>query len=115
MQRFCLVLAAGAALFAAAGVALQGQSAGPYKVLKTAKTGGGGGVDYIYADAGGRRLYLPRRGNPARVTVFNLDTLEPAGEIPNVSAAGAAVSTKSGHGFATSRPIAMWDSKTLMP
>jgi len=113
MNRFCLVFAIGAALFAPSGIAQQTQSAGPYKVLKTAKTGGAGGFDYIYADADGRRLYIPRRGNPSRVTVFNLDTLEPVGEIPNTSAAGAAVSTKSGHGFATSRPVAMWDTKTM--
>lgn len=100
-------------MFALAAIAQQTQSTGPYRVLKTAKTGGAGGFDYIYADSGGRRLYIPRRGNPARVTVFNLDTLEPAGEIPNTSAAGAAVSSKSGHGFATSRPIAMWDTKTM--
>ncbi|HEY1755978.1 MAG TPA: hypothetical protein VGG72_11320 [Bryobacteraceae bacterium] len=115
MKQLCLALGVGVTLFAIAGVALQAQSTGPYKVLKTAKTGGAGGFDYIYADADGRRLYIPRRGNPARVTVFNLDTLEPVGEIPNVSAAGAAVSTKSGHGFATSRPVAMWDTKTMMP
>ncbi len=113
MKRFCLVPAIGVALFAMAAVAQRTQSAGPYKILKTAKTGGAGGFDYIYADSDGRRLYIPRRGNPARVTVFNLDTLEPAGEIPNTSAAGAAVSTKSGHGFATSRPVAMWDTKTM--
>jgi hypothetical protein len=31
---------------------------GPYQVLKTAKTGGLGGFDYIYADEAGRRLYF---------------------------------------------------------
>ena len=113
MKRLCLILAGGVALFALASVAQQSQNSGPYKILKTAKTGGAGGFDYIYADADGRRLYIPRR-NPSRVTVFNLDTLEPAGEIPNTGAAGAAVSTKSGHGFATSRPVAMWDTKTMM-
>ncbi len=122
MPRFCSrgFSYAGIALFAATYLvqqapAQQPSSSGPYKVLKSAKVGGEGGFDYIYADADGRKLYIPRRGNPARVTVFNLDTLEPLGEIPNVSAAGAAVSPRSGHGFATSKPIAMWDSKTLMP
>lgn len=86
---------------------------GPYKVLKTAKVGGAGGFDYVYADAAGRRLYIPRSGTPARVTIFNLDTLEPMGEIADTSARGAAVSTKSGHGFASSKPAAMWDTKTL--
>jgi DNA-binding beta-propeller fold protein YncE len=47
------------------------------------------------------------------VTVFNLDTLEPVGEIPNASARGAAVDSKSGHGFASSKPVVMWDAKTL--
>src|SRR4051794_16579884 len=87
---------------------------GPYKILKTTKVGGVGGFDYVYADSTGRRVYIPRSGaSGARVTVFNLDTMEPAGEIPDTNARGAAVSVKSGHGFASSKPAAMWDTKTL--
>ncbi len=69
----------------------------------------------MYADEAGRRLYIPRMGNPGRIAVFNLDTLDPVGEIPNASAHGVAVSSKSNHGFASSKPIAMWDAKTLAP
>jgi DNA-binding beta-propeller fold protein YncE len=103
--------------FVAIGFAWQ---AGPYKVLKTAKTGGLGGFDYIYADVAGRRLYIPRGAQAtatppvaARITVFDLDTLAPVGEIPDIRANGAAVDAKSGHGFASSKPVAMWDTKTL--
>lgn len=84
---------------------------GPYKVQKSAKVGGDGRFDYVYADNDGRKLYIARRG-PDRVDVYNLDTLDKVGEIANTSAAGAAVSTKSGHGFASSKPVAMWDTKT---
>ncbi len=66
---------------------------GPYKILKSVKTGGAGGFDYVYADAAGRRLYIPRSGTPGRITVFNLDTLESAGEIAG-NARGAAVDPK---------------------
>jgi DNA-binding beta-propeller fold protein YncE len=90
-----------------------GQSGGSYKVLKTAKVGGAGGFDYVYADESARKLYVARSGNPGRINVFNLDTLAPEGEIPNVSAHGAVVSSKSGHGFASSKPVTMFDSKTL--
>ncbi len=86
---------------------------GPYKVEKTAKVGGAGGFDYVYADDAGRRLYIPRTGNPSRVTVFNLDTLESQGEIMTTNARGVAVSAKTNHGFATSKPVTMWDTKTL--
>jgi DNA-binding beta-propeller fold protein YncE len=104
MIRICLIFATAISLFAQ----------GPYKVLKTAKVGGVGGFDYVYADSAGRRLYIPRTGNPgARITVFNLDTLEPVGEIPETSARGAAVDPKSNHGFVTSKPVVMFDSKTL--
>jgi len=107
--RFCsVVLFAAVALVAAAQ-----ESKGPYKVLKTAKVGGAGGFDYVYADSNGRKLYIARTGTPPRITVFNLDTLESAGEIPNASAHGAAVSSKTNHGFATSKPVVMWDTKTL--
>jgi DNA-binding beta-propeller fold protein YncE len=86
---------------------------GTYKVLKTVKVGGEGGFDYVYSDEAARRLYIARSGASPRITVFNLDTLEPAGEIPKVGAHGAAVSDKTHHGFASSKPVAMWDTKTL--
>ena len=83
MRRFCLafVLAAGIAMLASIGSAQHAASAGPYKVLKTAKVGGEGGFDYISADVEGRRLYIPRSGPMGQLTVFNLDTLEPVGAI----------------------------------
>jgi DNA-binding beta-propeller fold protein YncE len=107
------VFAVAIAVLACIGLAQQAPVAGPYKVLKTAKVGGDGGFDYVYADAAGRRLYIPRSGAGGRITVFNLDTLEPAGEIPNASAHRAAVDPKSNHGFASSKPVVMWDTKTL--
>jgi DNA-binding beta-propeller fold protein YncE len=113
MRRFHLVLA-GVAISASIMFAQQ-TATGPYKVLKTAKVGGAGGFDYVFADSAGRRLYIARTGAAPRVTVFNLDTLEPAGEIANTSAHGAAVDPRSGHGFSSSKPVAMWDSKTLAP
>jgi hypothetical protein len=100
------------AVLACAGSAL---AQGPYQILTKAKVGGTGGFDYVYADEAGRRLYIPRTGNPARITVFDLDTLAPAGEIADANARGAAVSPKSNHGFGSSKPVSMWDSKTLAP
>ena len=115
MRRFFLpfVLAAGVATLASIGLAQQSQATGPYSVLKTAKVGGDGGFDYVFADAVGRRLYVPRSGPAARITVFDLDTLEPAGEVPNVNGHGAVVDPKTNHGFLTSKPVVMFDSKTL--
>jgi len=110
VRHSALVAGIGIALSATIGVAPEG---GPYKVLKTAKVGGIGGFDYVHADPVNRRVYIPRSGQGARVTVFDLDTLEPVGEIPNVNARGAVIDPKSGHGFSSSRPIAMWDAKTL--
>jgi DNA-binding beta-propeller fold protein YncE len=39
--------------------------------------------------------------------------MAPAGEIPGVSAHGATVDVKTGHGFAASKPVTMFDAKTL--
>jgi DNA-binding beta-propeller fold protein YncE len=115
MRPFCLAFAVGTVIVTFLGMAQQAPTAGPYKVLRTAKVGGTGGFDYVYADAIGRRLYIPRTGTPPRITVFNLDTLESVGEIPNASARGAAVDPKSSHGFGSSKPVVMWDTKTLAP
>jgi DNA-binding beta-propeller fold protein YncE len=113
MPRFCLVSALGIAMLAYIALGQQASTAGPYKLLKSAKVGGAGGFDYVYADDAGRRLYIPRTGTSPRITVFNLDTLEPVGEIPNASARGVAVDPKSNHGFGSSKPVVMWDTKTL--
>jgi hypothetical protein len=123
------------AIFTSAGLAFQGGVAshagteGPYKVLKTAKVGGEGGTDYLYADAAGRRLYITRgatQAQPAtdtrpalpafekRVTVFDLDTLEAVGVIPGVGGNGATVCPKTGHGFTSDHPQpSMFDVKTM--
>jgi DNA-binding beta-propeller fold protein YncE len=101
------------AMLISIGWAQQAQTTRPYKVIKTAKVGGDGGFDYVYADVTGRRLYIPRTGPTPRVTVFNLDTLGPVGEIPNANARGVAIDPKSGHGFCSSKPVVMWDTKTL--
>jgi DNA-binding beta-propeller fold protein YncE len=82
-----------------------------YRVVQTARVGGAGGFDYVFADDAGRKLYIPR-GN--RVTVFDLDSLKPAGEIPDAkSVHGAMVDPKSHHGFSSSNPVLMWDTNTL--
>jgi hypothetical protein len=108
-----VVPAAAVLILASLGLAQQATTTGPYKVLKTAKVGGEGGYDYIFADVEGRRLYIPRGGATGQLTVFNLDTLEPTGAIPNVSAGGATVDPKSHHGFSTTKPVTMWDASTL--
>jgi DNA-binding beta-propeller fold protein YncE len=95
------------------GWAQQKPTTQPYKVIKTAKVGGEGGFDYVFADVAGRRLYIPRTGTTPRVTVFNLDSLEPIGDISNANARGVAIDPKSNHGFCSSKPVVMWDAKTL--
>src|SRR6187397_322230 len=128
MKRNALVLILMSALLAPAGFAFQAGADGPYKVLKTAKVGGEGGTDYIFADTVGRRLYITRGATQAqaatdtrpavpafekRLTIFDLDTLEPAGTIVGVGGNGATVCPKSGHGFTSDHPQpSMFDVKT---
>jgi DNA-binding beta-propeller fold protein YncE len=126
MRQFGFVLAAAIATFVSTGSA---QQVAPYKVLKAARVGGEGGWDYIYADAAGRRLYIPRGATrevvatdttpavpavPARLTIFNLDTLESVGQIAGIGGNGTAVDPKSGHGFTSDHPkVSMFDTKTM--
>jgi DNA-binding beta-propeller fold protein YncE len=120
MRRYSVVFLVALAMLASIAIA---QTPGPYSVVKTAKVGGEGRFDYVYADSDGRKLYIARRGQSgptappdapkSRISVYNLDTLEMVNEIVGYSAAGAAVDPKSGHGFASSSPVVMWDTKTL--
>lgn len=96
--------------FAAAGYA---QQSGPYNVIKIQLTGGDGGFDYVTADPDGRNLFVARSGPEGHIGVYNLDTLAQVGDIPGTSAHGAAVDTSTGHGFATSNPVTMFDAKTF--
>src|SRR6516165_10763665 len=100
-----------------------------YKALKTARVGGEGGTDYIFADPVGRRLYITRgatQAQPAtgttheesafekRLTIFDLDTLAPVGTIPGVGGNGATVCPNTGHGFTSDHPEpSMFDVKTM--
>ena len=114
MRRSCLAVALGIAALPFAGLAQQTPNAGPYKVVKTVKVGGAGFYDYVYADVDGRRLYIPRpAAEGGRITVFDLDSLAPVGEIPKANARGVAIDPQSHHGFGSSKPVVMWDTKTL--
>ena len=89
------------------------QTAGPYQVQKIQLVGGDGGFDYVTADPDGRNLYVARSGQAGHIGVFSLDTLAQVGDIPDTNAHGAAVDTVTGHGFATSKPVTMFDAKTF--
>ncbi|HSS15083.1 MAG TPA: hypothetical protein VLL04_14380, partial [Rhizomicrobium sp.] len=87
---------------------------GPYKILRTVTVGGEGGFDYIVADSEGRRLYIARSGrtNP-RLLAFDLDSLKQVGEIDGINAHGAVVDAANHHGFASSKPLTMFDSTNI--
>jgi DNA-binding beta-propeller fold protein YncE len=111
MFRKPLVLAA-AAVLALLPLAAHAQD-GPYKILQTVKIGGDGGFDYVTADSVGRNLYVARSGPAGHIGVFSLDTFAQVGDIPGVSGHGAMVDPDTGHGFATSRPVTMFDARTF--
>lgn len=84
-----------------------------YKLLKQVKVGGDGGFDYVYADSDGRKLFVARSGPTKRISVYDLDTLKLTGEIPDVGAHGVVIDAKSQHGFASSKPVVMFDPASL--
>ena len=110
MHRTILAAAVAVVCSMSIGLAHQGASTGPYKVLKQAKVGGEGGWDYIYADVADRRLFIPRgatREIPAtdttpavpaavnRIMAYDLETMAPVGEIPDTGAQTAWQSVRS--------------------
>jgi len=117
MNRFLLASLPLVGLLTSISVTALAQDAGAYHVINTLKVGGDGGFDYLYADAAARRLYIARSGAPpvGRITVYDLDTLKTAGEIPGMSAHIVQIDPKSAHGFTSSKPVVMFDAKTLAP
>src|SRR5579883_1294981 len=110
-MRSCLVVAAGLMMASLPTSAVHAQESGPYSVIKIQLTGGEGGWDYVTADPDGHHLFVARSGPKGHIGVYNLDTLEQIGDIPDVNAHGGAVDTKTGHGLATSNPVTMFDAK----
>jgi glutamine cyclotransferase len=86
------------------------QTGTPYQVLDTTQLMGNGGIDYVYADNDGRRVYVPRGGN---TFVFDLDSHKFIGAITNIGGHGVAIDTKTHHGFSSSSPVGMFDTGTM--
>jgi DNA-binding beta-propeller fold protein YncE len=105
-----VLLAAVIGMLTFSGFTQPSSAAKPYKIVNTVQVMGTGGLDYVYADNDGRRLYVPRG---TQVLVFDLDTLASIGAITNARARGVAVDPKSHHGFCSSSPVVMWDTRTL--
>jgi DNA-binding beta-propeller fold protein YncE len=104
---FCM---AGLGMLVASGWTQSASAADPYKIVNSSQTMGTGGIDYVYADNDGRRLYVPRGG---QILVFDLDTLKSVGAISNSGGHGVAVDPKSHHGFSSRNPLTMFDTTTL--
>ncbi len=73
---------------------------------------------FIFREAQHVRSRAPNRRRvpaiTARLTIFDLDTLKPIGEIPGVGGNGTVVDPKSGHGFTSDHPqVSMFDTKTM--
>jgi DNA-binding beta-propeller fold protein YncE len=71
---------------------------------------GNGGIDYVYADNDGRRVYVPRGGS---TFVFDLDSHKYVGAITNVSGHGVAIDTATHHGISSSSPPSLFDTETM--
>ena len=102
-----LVLAAAASLLASEARA---QTGAPYKVLDTTQLMGNGGIDYVYADNDGLRVYVPRGTN---TFVFDLDSHKFIGTVTNLGGHGVTVDTMSHHGFVSGPKVGMFDTETL--
>jgi DNA-binding beta-propeller fold protein YncE len=86
------------------------QDSVPYKVLDTSQLMGNGGIDYVYADNDGRRVYVPRGGN---TFIFDLDSHKYIGAITNVGGHGVAIDTATHHGVSSSSPPSLFDTETM--
>jgi DNA-binding beta-propeller fold protein YncE len=84
-----------------------------YKIIKTQNVGGDGGYDYLTAVSESRQIYIALSGPTGTLHVYNMDTLAPIGEVPTGSAHGAAIDPTVHHGFATSKPVTMFDTETF--
>jgi YVTN family beta-propeller protein len=93
---------------------VQAQTKTTYSVVRTMVLGGDGGWDYLYADAGPRRLYISRG---MRFMVVDLESGKQVGEILDTPGAhGVALVSDLGIGFTSNgrdNTSSVFDLKTL--
>jgi DNA-binding beta-propeller fold protein YncE len=101
-------------LAAVLGLAALGANASGYHVFKKVAVPGTGGWDYLTVDEAARRLYV---SHATQVVVFDADSLEIVGKIPNLSGVhGIAVAPEFGRGFITAgqlNAVIVFDLKTF--
>ena len=118
VRRFSLVAIMSSVLFEATALAQSSggsASASPgYHFLKKISAGGEGGWDYLTLDPSARRLYVSRA---TRVLVFDADSGESKGEIPDTSGVhGIALAPELHRGFTSngrSSTVTVFDTGTL--
>jgi DNA-binding beta-propeller fold protein YncE len=104
----CLLSVAGLGLTASHASAQS--AADQYKIVDVTQVMGIGGIDYVYADNDGRRVYVPRGG---QTYVFDLDTHKLIGSLTNINGHGVAVDPESHHGFSSSPAVGMFDTQSM--
>ncbi len=91
------------------------QQPGPYYVQKTAKVGGVGAFDYVYADSEGRKLYIPapRQSHPPHRRLQSRHAGVSRRDSGRQRARRRRLRRNPAMRFASSKPVTMWDTKTL--
>src|SRR5437016_14603769 len=93
--RLAVALTAGMTMTPFVDSAQNAPSGGLHKVLKTAKAAGEGGYDYIFAESQTRLPYVPAGGPAPRLTVYDVEPVQPAGTSRDVHAPGPTVDPQS--------------------
>jgi DNA-binding beta-propeller fold protein YncE len=110
IHRILPVMALGLSPFC--GLAQTASGAAPYKILATAQIPALGGIDYVTADGENRRVYV---ACGSVVSVFDLDTYQLVGSLPNASGHGAAIDPENHTGLVSGNPAVFFDTRTLEP
>jgi len=114
MRRFGLASIVAIALLTSAGLAQQAGTAGPYKVVKSARVGGEGGWDYLSLDPATHLLFISRA---THVIVVDPDSGKVMGDIPDTQGVhGIAFADEFNRGFTSngrSASVTIFDTKSL--
>src|SRR5258706_13780782 len=103
MRRHFPLVACAIAMLPFGSAAQPATGTGPYSGITRAKVGGDGGFDYGFADSDARRLYIKLGGMPAQITIWDLDTLAPARDLPKGNGPRRGIRPKNKQLFTTTQ------------